>query len=320
LGIGNSTQVKSITMATLRSFVRRACPRVMAVATQQIRGMATEKQIMTQINSTKNIKKITSSMKLVSAAKLKGDEMRLAAAKPFNQWSYEIYPQPTMLADKTFEELPKKCLIVPFTSDKGLCGGINSFISRGVKGMVKKLDEQGKTADIVVIGEKGRSQMRKALGDNITRSATDVVSPGTYALASALSTELIAAGAEDYDAIVMVYNSFKNAAQYDQMYKIITPLQSAEDGTEILPDYDFDSDKAESMTDLYEFILSTQLFHCFMDGAASEQSARMTAMENASVNANEMIDSLTLRYNRARQARITTELIEIISGASAIEG
>jgi len=289
-------------------------------ATQQTRGMATEKQILGQITSTKNIKKITSSMKMVSAAKLKGDEMRLAAATPFNQWSYEIYSEPTMMEDATYEELPEKCLIVPFTSDKGLCGGINSFISRGTRGMVQKMTDQGKTADIVVIGEKGRSQMRRFLGDNITRSATDVVSPGTYSLASALSTELIAAGAEDYDAIVMVYNSYKNAAVYNQMYKVITPLQSGEDGAEVMPEYDFDSDKAESMTDLYEFILSTQMYHCFMDGAAAEQSARMTAMENASNNANEMIDTLTLKYNRARQARITTELIEIISGASAIEG
>merc|ERR1712176_1713125 len=165
----------------------------------------------------------------------------------------------------------------------------------------------------------GRSQMRRSLGDSITRSATDIVSPGTYTLAAALATELIAAGAEEYDGIVMVYNSFKNAAVYNQKYKLITPLQESEDGPEVLPGYDFDSDKAESMTDLYEFILSTQLYHCFMDGAAAEQSARMTAMENASNNANEMIDTLTLQYNRARQARITTELIEIISGASAIE-
>ena len=325
-------------------------------ATQHTRGMATEKQsefnfyptafvgfflasnfnllfhfqsfvvlylwnyeVLTQMNATKNIKKITSSMKMVSAAKLKGDETRLAAAIPFNQWSYKIYSEPSFLVDATFEELPEKCLIVPFTSDKGLCGGINSFISRGVRDMIKKMGEQGKTADVMVIGEKGRSQMRRNLGDQITRSATDVVSPGTYALASALSTELIAAGVEDYDAVVMVYNSFKNAAVYEQKYKIITPLQAGEDGAEILPEYDFDSDKAESMTDLYEFILSTQLYHCFMDGAAAEQSARMTAMENASNNANEMIDTLTLQYNRARQARITTELIEIISGASAIE-
>jgi len=276
--------------------------------------------VFRQIQSTQNIKKITSSMKMVSAAKLKGDEARLAAAKPFNKWTYEIYSEPALLEDATFEDLPKKCLIVPFTSDKGLCGGINSYISRGVRDMIKKLDAQGKEADVVVIGDKGRSQMRRSIGDNITRSATDVVSPGNYTLASALSTELIAAGAEDYDAVVMVYNSYVNAAVYNQMYKIITPLKSGEENSEeILPGYDFDSDKSESMTDLYEFIISTQLYHSFMDGAAAEQSSRMTAMENASQNAGEMIDSLTLQYNRARQSRITTELIEIISGASAIE-
>jgi len=282
--------------------------------------MATEKQIFNQIQSTKNIKKITSSMKMVSAAKLKGDEARLAAAIPFNKWTYEIYSEPTLMDDATYEELPNKCLLVPFTSDKGLCGGINSFISRGTRDMLSKLKDQGKEADVVIIGEKGRSQMRRTVGDVVKRSATDVVSPGNYALASALSTELIAAGAEDYDAVVLIYNSFINAAVYNQMYKVITPLNSGEDGSESLSEYDFDSDKAESMKDLYEFIISAQVYHCFMDGAAAEQSSRMTAMENASSNANEMIDSLTLQYNRARQARITTELIEIISGASAIEG
>lgn len=307
-------------MTTLQTFARRAVPRVMAVASQQTRRMATEKQIFNQIQSTKNIKKITSSMKMVSAAKLKGDEGRLAAAIPFNKWTYEIYSEPTLMEDATYEELPNKCLIVPFTSDKGLCGGINSFISRGTRDMITKLKDQGKEADVVVIGEKGRSQMRRSVGDVVKRSATDVVSPGNYALASALSTELIAAGAEDYDAVVLVYNSFVNAAVYNQMYKVITPLNSGEDGAETLSEYDFDSDKAESMKDLYEFIISAQVYHCFMDGAAAEQSSRMTAMENASSNATEMIDSLTLQYNRARQARITTELIEIISGASAIEG
>lgn len=290
------------------------------LATQQTRGMATEMQIKSQISSTQNIQKITSSMKMVSAAKLKGDESRLAAAIPFNKWTYEIYSEPTMLEDATFEELPQKSLIVPFTSEKGLCGGVNSFISRGVRDMIKKITTDGKEADVVIIGEKGRSQMRRTVSDHITRSATDVVSPGNYSLASALSTELIAAGAEDYDAIVMVYNSFVNAAVYHQKYKVITPLKSGVEGMdEILTAYDFDSEKSESMTDLYEFILSTQLYHSFMDGAASEQSARMTAMENASKNAGELIDSLTLQYNRARQSRITTELVEIIAGASAIE-
>jgi len=308
-------------MLSIPTLSRHVGSRVMAMASRQVRGMATEAQIKNQIKSTTNIRKITSSMKMVSAAKLKGDESRLAAAIPFNKWTSEIYSEPKLMEDATFDELPKKSLIVPFTSEKGLCGGINSFISRGVRDMIKKLDEDGKEADVVIIGEKGRAPMRRSVGDRITRTATDVIAPGNYTLASALSTELIAAGAEDYDAVVIVYNSYVNAAVYNQMYKVITPLKAGEEGSaEILPNYEFDSEKIESTTDLYEFILSTQVYHSFMDGAAAEQSARMTAMENASKNAGEMIDSLTLQYNRARQARITTELIEIISGASAIEG
>jgi F-type H+-transporting ATPase subunit gamma len=301
---------------------------------QSRRNMATEKQLSNKIQSTKNIKKITSSMKMVAAARLKGEERRLQASIPFNKWTYSIYTEPKLLENSTFNEFPSKVLIVPFTSDKGLCGGINSFISRGVRDMISKLDTQSKKADVCVIGEKGRAQMARMLNNNlITRTCTDVVAPGNYALASALSTELIKAGAEtDYDAVIMVYNSYKNAAVYNQMYKIITPLKSggeeveggsasSSDGSssEALAGYDFDTEKAESMTDLYEFILSTNLYHSFMDGAAAEQSARMTAMEGASSNAGEMIDKLTLQYNRARQARITTELIEIISGASALE-
>jgi len=284
------------------------------------RGMATEKQIFNQIQSTKNIQKITSSMKMVSAAKLKGDESRLAKAKPFNAWTSTLCAEPKELEDATFEELPKKTLIIPFTSEKGLCGGVNSFISRGVKDCLKKLESQGKDADIVVIGDKGRGQLRRVFGEKILRSATDIVSPGTYGLASALATEIMAAGAADYDGVVLMYNSYVNAAVYKQMYKVITPFvtEGAEGAT--LSQYDFDSDKAEAMQDLYEYMIAAQIFHSFMDGAAAEQSSRMSAMENASKNANEMIDSLTLRYNRARQARITTELIEIISGASALEG
>merc|ERR1740133_52401 len=313
---------------------RVVAPRTVSMALgtqiQQRRGMATEKQLANKIQSTKNIKKITSSMKMVAAARLKGEERRLAASIPFNQWTYELFSEPKFLEEATFVDFPQKVLIVPFTSDKGLCGGINSFISRGVRNMIAKLDEQSKQADVCVIGEKGRGQMQRMLtGNQIKRTCTDVVAPGNYTMASALSTELIKAGAEtDYDAVIMVYNSYKNAAVYNQMYKVITPLKTGgeetEGGTgssvgEALAGYDFDSEKAESMSDLYEFIISTNLYHSFMDGAAAEQSARMTAMEGASSNAGEMIDKLTLQYNRARQSRITTELIEIISGASALE-
>lgn len=285
----------------------------------QVRGMATEKQIFNQIVSTKNIRKITSSMKMVSAAKLKGDETRLQKAIPFNSWTTAICGAPKPCEDATYDELPQKTLIVPFSSDRGLCGGINTFISRNTKIVVKTLAEQGKEADIVVIGDKGRAQLGRVLGDKITRTVTDVVSPGSYDLAAGITAELMQAGAADYDAVMIVYNSFVNAAVYHQMYKVILPFKG-EGEEEPMMAYEFEPDtKSEVVGDLYEYLLASQVFHSFMDGATSEQGSRMSAMENASKNAGEMIDKLTLQYNRARQARITTELIEIISGASALE-
>lgn len=258
-------------------------------------------------------------MKMVSAAKLKGDEARRETAISFNTWAEALNGPPQPIEGATFEELPQKTLIVTLQSDKGLCGGINSFITKSVKTCVASLQAQGKEADIAIIGDKGRGQLRRVHGDLIKVSMTEVVSPGNFTLASALASDLIAAGAGDYDAIVLMYNEFKNAATYNQMYKVIKPF-SGEGEDEPLLAYEFEPDtKSEVLTDLQEYLLTSQIYHSFMDGAAAEQGSRMTAMENASKNAGEMIESLTLQYNRARQARITTELIEIISGASALE-
>jgi F-type H+-transporting ATPase subunit gamma len=259
-------------------------------------------------------------MKMVSAAKLKGDENRLAIAKPFNSWTYRLSSEPKLVEDATYEDLPQKVLIVPFTSEKGLCGGINTYMSRAVRSCASKLEAQGKQFDVVVIGDKGRAQLKRSSSDIITRSVTDIVSPATFALASCLAQELAAAGSKDYDAIILLYNSFVNPAVYKQMYKVITPIKTEMDSDEaLLGEYEFDADKGEFVADMYEFMLASQILHSFMDGATAERSSRMTAMENASKNAGEMIDALTLKYNRARQSRITTELIEIISGASALE-
>mmetsp|Transcript_20876 Transcript_20876/g.33935 ORF Transcript_20876/g.33935 Transcript_20876/m.33935 type:complete len:308 (+) Transcript_20876:68-991(+) len=296
----------------------RAVPRVASRAVIT-RGMATEKQIWNQIQSTKNIQKITSSMKMVSAAKLKGDEARRLTAIAFNTWADALNGPPKLVEDATFEELPEKCLIVPLSSDKGLCGGINSFITRGTKTCIAALEAQGKSADVAIIGDKGRGQLRRVHGEYIKMSLTEVESPGNYTLAGAIASDLIASGAGDYDAVVIMYNAFTNKASYEQMYKVIKPF-SGQGEDEPLLAYEFEPDtKSEVLVDLQEYLLTSQIYHSFMDGAASEQSARMTAMENASKNAGEMIESLTLQYNRARQSRITTELIEIISGASALE-
>jgi F-type H+-transporting ATPase subunit gamma len=278
------------------------------------------KLVWNQIQATKNLSKITGSMKMVSAAKLKGDENRLHRATPFNAWTAELCSEPTLFdADTTFDELPNKVLLVPFSTEKGLCGGVNSYISRGVRNAVKRLSFAGKECDIAVIGDKGRAQLRRGLGHKIAVSYTDVIAPGTFGLASSLASALLAQGALNYDAVVLMYNSFQNAAVYYQKYKVITPFVTQVETGESLEEYDFDTDKAETLVDLYEFLLASQMYHSFMDNAASEQSSRMAAMENASKNAKEMVAALTLKYNRARQARITTELIEIISGASALE-
>lgn len=258
-------------------------------------------------------------MKMVSAAKLKGDENRRKSAIAFNTWAEALNGPPKFLEDATFEELPQKCLIVPFSSDKGLCGGVNSFITRNVKLCVTKLAAQGKEADIAIIGDKGRGQLRRLFSANIKLSLTEVQSPGNYTLAAALASELVANGAGDYDAVVIMYNAFKNAATYNQMYKVIKPFKGEGEDEPLLA-YEFEPDtKSEVLNDLQEYLLTSQIYHSFMDGAAAEQASRMTAMGNASQNAGEMINSLTLKYNRARQSRITTELIEIISGAAALE-
>jgi F-type H+-transporting ATPase subunit gamma len=258
-------------------------------------------------------------MKMVSAAKLKGEESRLKHATTFNAWTSALASEPLLVEDATFEELPQKVLIVPFTSEKGLCGGVNSYVSRAVRDMNKKHEKLGKECDIVVIGDKGRAQLKRTHDFKILRTETEIISPGNFALASGLASELIDVGAADYDAVVLVYNKFINAATYNTSYKVVTPFATQVETGESMSTYEFDSDKAESMEDLYEFVLASQIFHSFMEAATSEQSSRMTAMENASQNANEMIKNLTLKYNRVRQARITTELIEIISGASAVD-
>jgi len=187
-----------------------------------------------------------------------------------------------------------------------------------VKDAVVKIQAQGKECDIVVVGDKGRAQLARAVPNNIVRTVTEVISPGSFNLAAAIASEVAAAG-KDYDAVMIIYNSYVNAAVYKQQYIVIEQF-SGEGDKEPMVEYEFEPEtKSETLTDLYEYMLTSQIYYSFMDGAASEQSSRMTAMENATKNAGEMIDSLTLKYNRVRQARITTELIEIISGASALE-
>lgn len=203
------------------------------------------------------------------------------------------------------------------TTDKGLCGGVNTILTRMTRQLIARLDAAKKDARLVILGDKGRAQMRRAFSDRIVMSMTERVMPYNFDLASALAQDLLVS--TEYQGVHVVYNRFKSAISYIPTIRSITPLLDSNApklaSFEVEPEND-----AETLQNFYEYTLATQVYYAMLENATSEQSSRMNAMENASKNAGEMINKLTLQYNRARQARITTELIEIISGASALKG
>lgn len=295
--------------------MRPTALKTVAARVTQARGMATEKQLKTRITGTKNIAKITKSMKMVSAAKLRGDQQRLIAADPFAAWASNITGKHRDLENLDPADFPEKNLVVTMTTDKGLCGGVNSILTRMTRQLLNKMDAQNKSYQVFVLGEKGRAQMRRNFASKFLASATDRVAPYNFDLACALTQDALAG---EFDAIHLVYNEFVSAIAYTPSIKTIVPMLDPASPSLYAFDVEPDNDP-ETLQNFYEYTLATQVFHSLLENATSEQSSRMNAMENASKNAGEMIDKLTLQYNRARQARITTELIEIISGASALK-
>lgn len=277
--------------------------------------MATIQQLKQRINGTKNIAKITKSMKMVSAAKLRGDQQRLIAVNPFANWAAKLTGAERNLEDLDVSNFPANNLIVAMTTDKGLCGGVNTILTRMTRQMLSKLDQSGKNYELIVMGEKGRSQLRRLYGHKFIATVTERAVPYTFNLAACLAQDVMS---KDYDAIHLVYNEFKTAIAYTPSIKTIAPLLDPSNA--VLNDYEVKPRKhQDTLLNLFEYTLATQIYHSLLENATSEQSSRMQAMENASKNANEMIEKLTLRFNRARQSKITTELIEIISGAAALD-
>jgi F-type H+-transporting ATPase subunit gamma len=284
--------------------------------TSSARGFATEAQLKARITATTNISKITKSMKMVSAAKLRGDQQRLAAAKPFAAWTDQVAGEARDLEDLPVDDFPQNNLLVVCSTDKGLCGGVNTILARMTRQLIAGLDAQGKKADIFVCGDKGRSALRRLYGDRFIGSATERVMPYSFDLASKISADTMKG---EYDAVHIMFNKFKSAIAYVPSINSITPKTDSAD--EFFAPYEVEPENdPETLLSFHEYTLATKLFYAMLENATSEQSSRMSAMENASKNAGEMIEKFTLQYNRARQARITTELIEIISGASALEG
>lgn len=313
-----------------RSVVGRAMAQVRAggpCAVVQTRGFAENlKGIAKRITSTKNIQKITKSMKMVSAAKLRGDQTRLAQGRPFGSGFDKMFNSALGEEDKPLDE-PKNPLYIVLTSDKGLCGGVNGATTKHTKARLDADVANGLEPRVFIVGEKGSGLMRRTHGKFVVGSIDECwKSPINFDKVMTIVDRITSF--PEADSITIVYNRFKSAIAYSTEEKKATNFShfgamENEDGELPTPlnkyEIEYESNE-EALANLFEFGLAVQLYGCCLENATAEQSSRMSAMDGASKNASEMVDSLTVRYNRARQARITTELIEIISGAESLKG
>jgi F-type H+-transporting ATPase subunit gamma len=315
----------SLALSRAASIVRTA-PLAKAVVS---RGMATEKQLFEKMTSTKGIVKITSSMKMVAQSKLKGDENRLANGKNFAGVADNLFQAPIKTGGSQqapvvdVSEIEGKTLLVAISSDKGLCGGVNSYLAKAVKVTAADLKADNKEFEIFIVGDKARPPLANMplTAEGITTTVND--SWSTFTNFSQVSAIALEVSAHEYDNVMLFYNEFKNMSQYDTSYRLLKNLQFVADSVEEQPMMEYDvepEDRTEAMESLNQYALAASMYSSFLDQACSFQSSQATAMENATNNGNDVIDALNIQYNRARQARITTELIEIISGASALDG
>lgn len=276
------------------------------------------KALAARIKSVSSIGKITKAMKMVAAAKMRSEIARLQAGGNFGYTLANTWFKGDETARKFLPELgpETRTLLVPFTSDKGLCGGVNSGIIREIKAIAAKRREK---YAIFAIGEKGTLALTRPFPDLLYKSITNIMTPVSYTTASAIAQSLeMAAKEKGCEKIELVFNEFKNVVtskikRTELMSRAGFRLGHYKSTFEVEePDYPL---ATEIYYDLY---LASTVYHAMLNNASSEQSARMTAMESASKNCNEMIGKLKLEYNKVRQAKITMELCEIISGAEAL--
>ncbi|WP_296685179.1 ATP synthase F1 subunit gamma [Flavobacterium sp.] len=286
--------------------------------------MANLKEIRNRITSISSTMQITSAMKMVSAAKLKKAQDAITAMRPYAEKLTELLQNLSATldgdvgGDYTTQREIKKVLVVAITSNRGLCGAFNSNVIKEVKNRSDYYT--GKQVDVFAIGKKGNDILSKTLTviDNQSAIFDDLTFDNVAQIAEVLTQKFVAG---EYDRIELVYNQFKNAATQiiqTEQFLPLAPIQSDQPATS--GDYIFEPSKEEIVLTLIPKSLKTQLYKGIRDSFASEHGARMTAMHKATDNATELRDQLKLTYNKARQAAITNEILEIVGGAEALNG
>ncbi len=283
-----------------------------------------------RITSVKSTQKITKAMKMVASAKLRKAQENAEKGRPFSEKMHNIILNlSNAITDKdsaskflvgTGKTNVHLCVVI--TADRGLCGGFNTNICRKAKSYFENILKEGKTLKIFTVGSKGYDQLKRAYGQYIIEKINyKNVKKLTYTEAEDVAAKIIKLfNDSQFDVCAIFYNKFKNIItqipQAQQIIPIESPAKVEEKKSESF--YEFEPEEDEILNDLLPRNISTQIFKAFLENAASEQGSRMTAMDSATRNAGDLVDKLTIKYNRSRQAAITKELIEIISGAESL--
>ena len=283
-----------------------------------------------RIKSVKSTQKITKAMKMVAAAKLRKAQENAEKGRPYSEKMQNIILNLTKSIENP-ENAPKLLvgtgqdktyLCVVLTADRGLCGGFNSNICKLAKANFKKILDEGKNLKIITVGSKGLDQIKREYEKFIIKKFSfKEKKQVSYKEADIIGNEIISLfNKNEFDKCILFYNNFKNVITQIPQAQQIIPAENK--NTDLKKNdtlsYEFEPDEDEILEDLLPKNISTQVFKAFLENAASEQGSRMTAMDNATRNAGDLVDKLTINYNRSRQASITKELIEIISGAESL--
>lgn len=288
--------------------------------------MPSLKEIKKRIGSVKNTRQITKAMKMVSAAKLRRAQENIIAARPYASKMEEVLK--SLAANVEGDAHPllearegKKLLLIVVSSDRGLCGGFNANLCKTAERYIRANKDQYESITLTTLGRKGYEYLKNRF--TVEKNYPYLISKPNYQTAVLLAQEVIDGFlAEDYDQVVILYNAFKTVMSQDITFQQLLPVvpPEAEQTDEAGIEYIYEPSMKELLAEILPKNIEVQIFKAMLESVASEHGARMTAMDSASKNASEMIGKLTLQYNRARQAAITKELMEIISGAESIKG
>ncbi len=288
--------------------------------------MASLKSIKKRIVSVKNTRQITKAMKMVSAAKLRRAQENVVAARPYARKLGEVLQSLAGNLEGDLHPLlvkreAKKLLLIVVTSDRGLCGGFNANLCKTAERFIKENKDVYEQVSLLTVGRKGYEFLKNR--HTIYKNVSNVLAKPNYQTAALLAQDVIDGfQAEEYDQVVLLFNAFRTVMSQDITFQQLLPVvpeeKSVADETPV--EYIYEPSVGELLAEILPKNIEVQIFKAMLESVAAEHGARMTAMDSASKNANEMIGKLTLQYNRARQAAITTELMEIISGAESIKG